>query len=122
MAPAPRVGSSELAAEMAEVYALAILRDVPFTEICQGGGTRLCAEVKDAGSAVLSADELVKLLNGMPFYSGRQVVSSTPHTVDAGGFNGFERNRRFARTLSEQGQLTAQTAFRGSTKGAFAGP
>jgi hypothetical protein len=122
MAPAPRVGSSELAAEMAEVYALAILRDVPFTEICQGGGTRLCAGVKDAGNAVLSADELVKLLNGMPYYSGKQVVSSTPHTVDAGGYNGFERNRRFARTLSEQGQLTAQTAFRGSTKGAFAGP
>ena len=122
MAPAPRVGSSELAAEMAEVYALAILRDVPFTEICQGGGQRLCAGDKGPGQAVLSADELVKLLNAMPFYSGKNPVSSTPHQVDDGGLNGFERNRRFARTLSDTGQLTAQTAFRGSTKGALSGP
>ena len=42
MAPAPRVGSSELAAEMAEVYALSILRDVPFTEIADGGDKKLC--------------------------------------------------------------------------------
>ena len=42
MAPAPRVGSSELAAEMAEVYGLALLRDVPFTKICSGGNEKLC--------------------------------------------------------------------------------
>jgi len=32
MPPAPRLGSIELTAEMAEVYCQAILRDVPFTE------------------------------------------------------------------------------------------
>ena len=36
MAPAPRIVSSELAAEMAEVYALALLRDVRFTDIVSG--------------------------------------------------------------------------------------
>ena len=32
MAPAPALGSMELAYEMAEVYELALLRDVPLTE------------------------------------------------------------------------------------------
>ena len=122
MAPAPRVGSSELAAEMAEVYALAILRDVPFTTICKGGGERLCASSDDVTQAELSAAEIVKLLNGMPFYSGSSPRSSTPHNVDGGGLNRFERNRRFARTQSPGGKLTPATAFRGSTKGAMAGP
>lgn len=122
MAPAPRVGSSELAAEMAEVYGLAILRDVPFTTICQGGGDRLCASSDKPGNAELMTDEIVKLLNSMPFYSGKNVVSSTPHNVDESGLNRFERMRRYARTQSEDGALTSATVFRGSTKGALVGP
>ncbi|MEM7525936.1 MAG: hypothetical protein AAF360_19715, partial [Pseudomonadota bacterium] len=119
MAPAPRIGSSELAAEMAEVYGLALLRDVPFTTICEGGATKLCPSKKSSKS-ILSADEIVALLNKMPFYSGKGAHSSTPHNADC-GYNGFERNRRFARTQGEQA-LTAATAFRGSTKGALVGP
>lgn len=123
MAPAPRVGSSELAAEMAEVYALALLRDVPFTKICEGGGKRLCASFKDPGKADPDAKKIVDLLNGMPFYSGKGVTSSTPHMVDETGLNRFERNRRLARTLSSSdGKLTPATVFRGSTKGAMVGP
>ncbi len=37
MAPAPALGSTELAYEMAEVYELALLRDVPLTEFSVGG-------------------------------------------------------------------------------------
>jgi hypothetical protein len=122
MAPAPRVGSSELAAEMAEVYALALLRDVPFTVIAAGGDDQLCGDDPCAGKAERSAATLVDLLNGMPFYSGNDVSSSTPHQVDSSGLNRFERNRRFARTQSPDGLLTPATAFRGSTKGALAGP
>ncbi|MEL6479476.1 MAG: hypothetical protein AAFR17_19280, partial [Pseudomonadota bacterium] len=122
MAPAPRVGSSELAAEMAEVYALALLRDVPFTEICEGGSKKLCPSIEDPGEALLSAGQIVELLNGMPFFSGREVCSATPHMVDETGLNGFERNRRFGRTLSLDGALTTETVFRGSTKGAQTGP
>ncbi|MEM7705637.1 MAG: bromoperoxidase [Pseudomonadota bacterium] len=122
MAPAPRIASSELAAEMAEVYALALLRDVPFTTIAEGGGRKFCASNPRAGNAELSAQQLVKLLNSMPFYSGKGVKSSTPHQVDETGFNRFERNRRFGRTLSLDGKLTPASAFRGSTKGAHAGP
>jgi len=122
MAPAPRVGSSELAAEMAELYGLAILRDVPFTKICQGEGARLCASSEKPGQAELNADEIVKLLNSMPFYSGKDPVSSTPHNVDESGLNRFERQRRYARTQSAMGALMPETAFRGSTKGALTGP
>lgn len=122
MAPAPRVGSSELAAEMAEVYGLALLRDVPFTTICAGGGERLCASEKDAGKAERSAAEIVECLNKMAYFSGKKPVSSTPHTVDSSGLNRFERNRRFGRTLSLDGKLTPETVFRGSTKGAQVGP
>jgi hypothetical protein len=122
MAPAPRVGSSELAAEMAEVYALAILRDVPFTVICVGGGERLCGTSQKPGQSVLPASTIVSLLNDMPFFSGKLVTSSSPDHVDCSGLNRFERNRRFARTLSLDGELTTQTAFRGSTVGAQVGP
>ena len=38
MAPAPLLGSDELAAEMAEVYAMAILRDTSFEDIRKGKG------------------------------------------------------------------------------------
>ena len=37
IAPAPRLDSDELAAEVAELYAMALLRDVPFTAIESGG-------------------------------------------------------------------------------------
>ena len=122
MAPAPRVGSSELAAEMAEVYGLALLRDVPFTTICEGGAKRLCPSADKPGKSKLSAQEVVDLLNCMKFYSGDNPHSSTPHMVDKTGLNSFERNRRFGRTQSLGGALTPATAFRGSTKGALAGP
>ena len=118
MAPAPRVGASELAAEMAEVYGLALLRDVPFTTISEGGGDKLCA---DGGTAELSAQEIVDLLNGMPFYCGTDRKSATPHQA-TDGLNRFERNRRVGRTLSIDGALTPATALRGSTKGAQVGP
>jgi hypothetical protein len=121
MAPAPRVGSSELSAEMAELYALAILRDVPFTTIRDGGKARLCGSRDDAGDALLSSNEIVQALNTMPFFSGNGVRSSTPGMVDNSGLNEFERRRRFARTLSGNA-LTLQTAFRGSTEGAQVGP
>lgn len=126
MAPAPRVGSSELAFEMAEVYALALLRDVPFEEIRQGGQKQLCDK---AGDAVLSAQEAVDALNAMRFIKDKEDlkkddkkrVSSTPFQVDETDLNRFERNRRYGR-LQGKNELTCETAFRGSTPGALRGP
>ena len=40
MPPAPALGSHELAFEMAEVYELALLRDVPFYKFDSGGGSQ----------------------------------------------------------------------------------
>ncbi len=123
MAPAPRVGSSELAAEMAELYGLAILRDVPFTEIAGGTSKKRLCEGND--KAVLSTNQIVTALNSMPFYSGTGATSSTPGN-SRDGLNQFERNRRFARTQDDTASLTAPlttaTVFRGSTPGALVGP
>ncbi|MEM8667280.1 MAG: vanadium-dependent haloperoxidase [Planctomycetota bacterium] len=122
MAPAPRVGSSELAAEMAEVYGLAILRDVPFTRISEGGGDQLCASSKKPSQAVLTAKEIVDELNKMPFFSTSKSTSSTPMNADDSGLNHFERNRRFARNQSLTDKLKPRTVFRGSTPGSLVGP
>ena len=120
MAPAPRVGSSELSAEMAEVYGLALLRDVPFTQIVKGGDKRLCGKTF-SGTSELSAQEIVEALNEMPYFKGEGITSSTPQFVDDLGLNRFERQRRDAR-LQNYSELTPSTIFRGSTPGAFAGP
>lgn len=109
MAPAPRVGSPELAVEMAEVYGLALLRDVPFTTICEGKGDKLCPGEKDPGQSVLDADQIVDLIADMDFFG-----------VPDGDLEQFARNRRDARLIG--GPLTAETAFRGSTVGAMDGP
>lgn len=100
MAPAPKLGSDELAAEMAEVYAMAILRDVPFTEMATG-----------------AADGVISALNALPWFDPAQ----TP--TDAGGaqISAFSDNRRKARFLNGTA-LSRQTLFRGSTPGAKAGP
>ena len=59
MAPA----SSELAVEMAEVYALGVLRDVPVTMICKGGSEKLCGPSENPGGAELSAASESKYRN-----------------------------------------------------------
>ncbi|MEM8882806.1 MAG: vanadium-dependent haloperoxidase [Planctomycetota bacterium] len=120
MAPAPRVGSSELAAEMAEVYAMAILRDVPFTVICEGGSRTVCKSGGKFRDSLLSAAEVAKLLGGMRFYSGDCIRSSTPSNTGDDNLNRFERNRRKARCRGKT--LRPEILFRGSTEGAFTGP
>lgn len=48
--PAPRLDSAELAAEMAELYGMALLRDVPFTAITDGSGPNVAAVVSALAS------------------------------------------------------------------------
>jgi len=119
MAPAPALGSSELAAEMAEVYCLALLRDVPFTVMATGGDTKIDAN----GASTLSAQAAVDALNSMSYFNGIDRKSSTPSQADASGLNSFERNRRRARTGGDlNGLLTLGNVFRGSAYGADTGP
>ena len=88
MAPAPALGSSELAFEMAEVYELALLRDEPF-QFFDGAG----------GSAALTAS--VARMNSYAY--AQEGFPNRPRKVEAG-------------------DLTRQTAFRGSSPGVDQGP
>lgn len=47
MAPAPALGSDELAFEMAEVYELALLRDVPFHAFDSNGGSQALTDARN---------------------------------------------------------------------------
>ena len=73
------------------------------------------------GQAQPSAADIVKLLNGMPFYSGKGAVSSTPHNVDGTGLNA-ERHRRFARTQSADGAHACHCRLPRLDKGAGQSP
>ncbi|MEO0625149.1 MAG: vanadium-dependent haloperoxidase [Pseudomonadota bacterium] len=63
MPPAPALGSSELTYEMAEVYELAVLRDVPFTEFAAGNGNN---PVKKAASSLNKLDYTKEGFPGRP--------------------------------------------------------
>ena len=89
MPPAPALGSDELAFEMAEVYELALLRDVPFHEF------------KDGGNGGTAVDDTVGRLNGLAYAQ-----------------NGFDGRPRAV----DNGSLTRQTVFRGSSPGVENGP
>eukprot|EP00958_Prasinococcus_capsulatus_P027855 scaffold5980_cov376-Prasinococcus_capsulatus_cf.AAC.6 len=92
MPPAPPAGSNELAYEMAEVYELALLRDVP-----------LSAFDNDVATTSVKLAESLGRLNELPYC-----------TVDR--FSGRPRMR------NESGKIDAQTAFRGSAPGVEVGP
>ena len=93
MPPAPRVGSDELTAEMAEVYEMALLRDVPFCDWHDDADVARCTQ----------------RLNALAFYQS-----------DASDPDARTRRRREARVLSGD-PVSPQTLFRGSTPGAQAG-
>jgi hypothetical protein len=99
IAPAPRLGSDELAAEMAELYAMAYLRDVPFEAIREGA--------KDA-------DKVVSALGQMAWFQ------SDANPKDACG----ERLSKVseARRVRDGDALTTQSLFRGSSQGCAQGP
>ncbi|MEL6105084.1 MAG: vanadium-dependent haloperoxidase [Planctomycetota bacterium] len=88
MAPAPALGSKELAYEMAEVYELALLREVPLSEFNHASGN---PELASSTSRLNEVD------------------------YDVTGTEGRSRK-------NETGNVTAQTAFRGSSPGVEVGP
>ena len=106
MPPAPALGSDELAAEMAEVYAMALLRDVPFTEIVDLSGKYFnTIKDKEAGKASGSVEEVVKLLNNLKWFN----------LTDCCDLTDAERSRL-------RGPFKGQTVFRGVTLGDDVGP
>lgn len=93
IAPAPRLDTEELAAEMAEVYAMALLRDVPFTAIVDGTGPEVAT--------------IVSALDSMDFFK----PAYEPTTA-------AERRRWETRGAIGSGA----DLFRGSTPGSKNGP
>ncbi|MFY0611002.1 MAG: vanadium-dependent haloperoxidase [Hyphomicrobiaceae bacterium] len=102
MPPAPRIDSAELAVEMAEVYAMALLRDTHFKDISAG---------TLATPSGLTAAELANMIDGMDWF-------------DQSGGNAAESARRSARDLvnPDDPTITSQNLFRGSSKGCEVGP
>jgi len=94
MPPAPELGSDQLTFELAEVYWLALLRDIPFSEFQQGAD---CSQIQEA----------LQHLNALPWL--QQGMPTAP---------GLERRKRKLRGQT----LDAQTVFRGATPGDLAGP
>ena len=90
MPPAPALGSDELTAEMAEVYAQALLRDVPFTKIVDGSGDKV--------------QNVVEALNKLKWFNKEC------------GLNPAERSRKRKKFIKED-RGGYQTLFRGITPG-----
>ena len=96
MPPAPRLDSDELIGEMAEVYLMALLRDLPFAQLRDGA----TAHPDDH-----KVDDALQTLNGLSWFGD----GASPQ------LNGTER-------LRKRGQLTRQTLFRGIAPGDSVGP
>lgn len=100
----PKLGSDELDAEIAELYAMAFLRDTSVVEFETGANTQ--AEV----------DTAIGVLNALPWFAGQ-----------VGNLSAEATRRREARhkeleTGTSPAQLNRQTLFRGSAPGAKVGP
>ena len=106
MAAAPKLESDQLAFEMAEVYWLSLLRDVPLTELSERPtGLSACGQKNTIHDAV---DDLNKMAYAMTGFS------------DAAG----EVDAIYSRTrqTASNGKLTPATVFRGVTPGDLQGP
>ncbi|MBU2959672.1 hypothetical protein KO516_02305 [Citreicella sp. C3M06] len=101
---APTLGSAELIAEMAELYALALLRDVPFSEITAGSDRVLACG--------LSVDALTQALGSLPFLN----LGVTPCGI------GPRATERRATRFDQQGQHAIRPLFQGATRNDDRGP
>lgn len=91
MPPAPSLGSDELAAEIAEVYAQALLRDCPFSVFYERAGSRKKDEER--------AKDLIKILNKLPYFKNGN-RDGEPLTL-ANAFRGFTKGDKVGPYLSQ---------------------
>lgn len=129
MPPAPALGSHELSAEMAEVYAQALLRDVPFTEISAESSPETYELTACEGKkASVPVKRILDALRTLPWFKadtgdGNGGNDGSTVTVPSGiagpgsvyHLDAHERSR--VRT-----NLNGQTLFRGITPGDDIGP
>ena len=100
----PILGSDELIAEMGEVYAQALLRDVPFTNITDESGKVPCKPNYGAGRP-LTVKTVLKELNKLTWFK----------SDDCCVLDDNEAKRK-------RSELSGQNAFRGITTGDNIGP
>lgn len=116
MAPAPKLGRSELCAEMATVYAMALTRDIPFDAL-QDPNTKIIGITQPNGDTVKISDLVTEL---------RKLSWFDPAGKPVGYYGSMltmhEERRRASSWESQAAGLTADVLFRGSTAGAKSGP
>jgi len=114
--PAPVLGSSELCAEMAEVYAMALMRDVSFSAL-----QNLETTVPNTN---ITIGDIVSELGNLPWHDPNGRPTSSEKT-SSGKFSKkltAQEERRRAAKWDINGAYSAQSLFRGSTIGAKKGP
>lgn len=85
MPPAPRLGSAELAAEMIEVYAMALARDVPFASAEWEAAKPIAAAVRELNATRWHDDATSdRELHLSPAAAARRRVTRFPATVVRG--------------------------------------
>lgn len=116
--PAPALGSSELCAEMAEVYAMALTRDIAFADL-----QNINCVVHSGAEGEVTIGDIVSELGALPWFDPNGMPISSERT-DNGTFaqtlTNQETRRRAAR-WDEHGEFSVKSLFRGSTEGAKKG-
>lgn len=106
MPPAPAIGSEELIAEIAEVYAQALLRDVPFEAIVNGTGKVYLKEPENESSPHdMLVSDVIDILKKLMWFKNEDCCELTP-----------------AEASRKRKELKPETAFRGITPGDNVGP
>ena len=136
MAPAPKLGEDELTAEMAEVYAMALVRDMSFSEIndeeqemyfCLPGARNKDGSIDDAKKCFYYLDDakkekarikdLLAELSKLNWFKQGDIHSTLLNGKTADKPSKLETRRRKARFEENKQLLTAQSLFRGSSNG-----
>ena len=134
MAPAPKLGESELCAEMVEVYAMALVRDMTFSQLSEPSSLLTHVDPSVEGGQTLTFDnagkpatvqDLIDGLNALAWFGKGGPVSSLGGGPLGPDLTGHEQRRRAARFDTEDTtgtRVTAETLFRGSSPGCKTGP
>lgn len=116
ISPAPTIASPEFAAEMAELYAMALCRDVPFTNIATAAGN---------ASGGITVQGVVDALENVPFLNGGAVgklSAATRRRYDSRGtISGGNAVFRGSTPGSKHGHWTSQFLLTGNTNDRPAG-
>ncbi|GGX60948.1 phosphoesterase [Tateyamaria omphalii] len=114
MAPAPKLGRSELCAEMATVYAMALTRDMSFEDL-QDKNTVIPG--LNTNGNLVKIQDLVEELRKLSWFD----TAGSPVGYRGKSLTAHEKRRRQAAWESPHEGLTVNTLFRGSTNGAKQG-